>query len=61
MEFVVEQEVQCPHCGEWFPTVVDTSQGDHETVEDCAVCCRPMRLIVECAGGEVAGVTVERG
>lgn len=60
MNYVVEVEVQCPYCGEVFPTTVDTSQGNLNTIEDCTVCCRPMQLFVECEAGEVLGVDVSR-
>ncbi len=35
-------EVQCPHCGSLFDSVVDCSAGSQEYVEDCAVCCSPI-------------------
>ena len=56
MELVVETEITCPHCGEVFPLQIDTSQGDHTTVEDCNVCCRPIMLRVRCRPGEVWSV-----
>lgn len=36
--------VQCPYCWESFDTAVDISVPDQEYVEDCQVCCRPIRL-----------------
>jgi hypothetical protein len=53
MNFLVETEIECPACGEWFPITLDTSQGDYETVEDCSVCCRPMQVEVRCSPGQV--------
>ena len=38
--------VDCPYCGESFETTVDTSAGDQVYVEDCAVCCRPITLVL---------------
>ena len=36
----------CPHCGEPLETFVDPGGGAHqEYVEDCAVCCRPIRFV----------------
>ena len=36
----------CPHCGEPLDTYVDPGGGEHQRyVEDCAVCCRPIRFI----------------
>ena len=53
MTLLVETEVTCPYCGEQYPSTIDTSQGDHATIEDCAVCCRPIELLVECEPGEL--------
>ena len=38
--------VDCPYCGESFDTTVDLSSGDQHYVEDCAVCCRPITLVL---------------
>jgi hypothetical protein len=39
-------EVACPYCGEWVALAIDASAGDQCYVEDCQVCCRPMRVDV---------------
>ncbi|MGE0080435.1 MAG: CPXCG motif-containing cysteine-rich protein [Thiohalomonadaceae bacterium] len=39
-------EVQCPYCGEWFATAVDISAGNQDYIEDCDVCCQPIRLVI---------------
>lgn len=59
MELLVETDVECPFCGEWFPLVIDTSQGDYDAVDDCSVCCRPMTLTVRCAPGVIHEVSTE--
>lgn len=39
--------VQCPYCGEWIDVYVDTGgAADQDYVEDCSVCCRPIRMVV---------------
>ncbi len=53
MDLSVETDVACPHCGELFPLLVDTSQGEQFLVEDCSVCCRPINLTIRCRPGEV--------
>ena len=53
MELMVETEIACPHCGETFPLIVDTSQSEQSLVEDCTVCCRPIQLTIACRPGEV--------
>ena len=56
MDILIEAEIQCPHCGEIYASMIDTSQGPHVTTEDCPVCCRPIRLDVSCEPGEILGV-----
>ncbi|PHS72384.1 MAG: restriction endonuclease [Cycloclasticus sp.] len=41
---LTEQSYQCPYCGEHIDVFVDISQGSHQTIEDCSVCCRPIEL-----------------
>ncbi len=39
--------VQCPYCGEWIDVYVDTGgAAAQDYVEDCSVCCRPIRMLV---------------
>jgi hypothetical protein len=59
--YLVETEIPCPWCGEYFPATIDTSQGDYTTIEDCAVCCRPIALTVSCEPGDLHDVQAERG
>ena len=36
----------CPHCGEPVDTYPDPGGGEaQEYIEDCAVCCRPNRIV----------------
>jgi hypothetical protein len=44
--------IQCPYCGESIEILIDCSIAEQEYIEDCAVCCRPINLIVSCDGGE---------
>ena len=48
-----EVPVDCPYCGESITVLVDTSVDEQDYVEDCFVCCRPIRLVVRCEDGEV--------
>jgi hypothetical protein len=59
MNLVEDVEIECPQCGEAFAIQVDTEAGDYDTVEDCAVCCRPMAVSVRCVPGRVLSVDVE--
>lgn len=55
-----EATVTCPHCWEEISLVVDTSEERQDYVEDCPVCCHPMRVIVLAADGELVSCEVER-
>jgi hypothetical protein len=54
-----EVQVVCPHCGEPFTHLADVSAGSYETIEDCWVCCRPMKIRVECEDGEIVSADAE--
>ena len=44
----MEISVECPYCGEPLELYVDPSGGSTQKyVEDCAVCCQPMEVMVE--------------
>ncbi len=52
--------VECPYCGEPLELYVDSSGGTTQKyVEDCAVCCQPMEVMVEIEGDEEASVSVQ--
>jgi hypothetical protein len=40
------RQIFCPYCGEPIEIRLDTVSNDEEYVEDCSVCCRPIRLHV---------------
>lgn len=44
MDELIEMNVDCPYCGEQFVTLVDTSGGASEYIEDCVVCCQPIEF-----------------
>ncbi|MDX2080865.1 MAG: CPXCG motif-containing cysteine-rich protein [Terrimicrobiaceae bacterium] len=56
MDLVEDVEISCPHCGELFAISVETAFAESEFIEDCAVCCRPMRVFLRCRGGLVDSV-----
>ena len=50
--------IHCPYCGEGFETTVDLSAGSQSYIEDCAICCRPIEIVLRVdADGELLGVT----
>jgi hypothetical protein len=40
--------VSCPYCGELIQVLVDCSVSYQDYIEDCQVCCRPIRFVVAC-------------
>jgi hypothetical protein len=60
MEILLSTEVVCPWCGEAYQTTIDTSQEDFSTIEDCAVCCRPIELSIRSTPGEILSLEADR-
>lgn len=56
-----QRSVDCPCCGERFVALVDPADGDSEYIQDCEICCQPLRfaLTVDAATGAVT-LTVRR-
>lgn len=52
-----EWTARCPYCGEENTLLIDPSLDEQDYVEDCQVCCQPMRVRAWLDAGEV--VTVE--
>jgi len=47
MTLLHEHLTLCPYCGETFTSLIDTSAGAQEYIEDCAVCCQPIVFNIE--------------
>jgi hypothetical protein len=54
-----ETDVTCPGCGETISILLDLSVDAQDYIEDCSVCCAPMRVIVSASDGELIDVHVE--
>ncbi len=53
-------QVWCPYCGEINEIALDPGGGSaQEYVEDCQVCCRPWRVLVDYGPDGSAQVTLE--
>lgn len=53
-------EITCPWCWETIEILVEPALAAQDYSEDCAVCCRPIRIRVESAGGGQPLVRAER-
>lgn len=38
--------IQCPYCWELIELIIDDCGESQQYIEDCSVCCRPMRIEV---------------
>jgi hypothetical protein len=56
----MEHASSCPYCAEPLDLWVDESGGASQRyIEDCAVCCQPIEVVVEIEDGELV-VSVSR-
>ena len=57
-----EASYTCDSCGEEIVVPIDLSAGSTQKyVEDCPVCCRPIRLRLQAGGdGELLGLEADR-
>lgn len=46
LNVVSERSAECPYCGEPISLLIDESVSQQDYIEDCQVCCRPMRIAV---------------
>jgi hypothetical protein len=50
--------IECPYCGEPIELAMDCSAGDAEMIEDCHVCCRPIRVVLRVdASGKIGNLS----
>ncbi|TDY14140.1 CPXCG motif-containing cysteine-rich protein [Meridianimaribacter flavus] len=53
-----EHFFQCPYCWEEISMLVDTSQSNQNYIEDCEVCCNPIRLNISVKNNQISGFEV---
>ena len=51
--------ITCTHCWEEIQVVIDASESTQSYIEDCSVCCRPITITVNAAGGEVLDIDAQ--
>ena len=56
----LEQHFNCPYCAAAISIVIDLSEPSADYVEDCEVCCQPMRIVYATDGAELAWFRVDR-
>ena len=50
----------CPYCGEQISMLFESFSGAQEYIEDCEVCCAPIKVNYKTNGHEVELVNVQR-
>ncbi len=50
----------CPYCGEAITVVLDLSVDKQDYIEDCEVCCQPMRVICIAVSGQLENLSLDR-
>ena len=60
---IEDHAAQCPYCGEPIVLELDLSAGSQVYVEDCAVCCQPLRVALHVApdGSYAVDIVMENG
>ena len=54
-----EAEITCPFCWETLTILLDLSVPDQDYIEDCQVCCQPMRIHYTSEAGELLHLNAE--
>lgn len=52
--------IGCPYCGESIEVVIDCSVDEQDYIEDCQVCCHPIRFLVTVGPDGSPSVDVRR-
>jgi transcription elongation factor Elf1 len=60
MDELLETDIACPYCGETISVLIDESIPEHNYIEDCQVCCRPIEFQVTAYPCEEPRVYVQR-
>lgn len=53
MQALFEVEIDCPYCGDRFTALIDSTEGDCDYTEDCAICCQPIEFHLRIDGDDV--------
>jgi hypothetical protein len=46
MQQLNEKNIDCPYCGESIDVLIDSEEVEHNYIEDCQVCCKPIVFVV---------------
>ena len=51
-----EAQITCPFCWETLTIALDLSLPQQDYIEDCQVCCQPIRIRYSHDGGELTAI-----
>lgn len=55
-----EAEITCPYCWEVISLTLDLSVPEQDYIEDCSVCCHPIRVMASAADGGLLSLQAGR-
>jgi hypothetical protein len=55
----IEHFFTCPYCWQEISMLLDASVSDQSYIEDCEVCCRPIKVWYTADDGEITDLTAE--
>ena len=53
-------DISCPYCGEPLEILLDLSVPEQDYIEDCQVCCQPIRIIYTSHDGQLLSLDAQR-
>jgi len=57
---LAEQRITCPYCWENIDILLDLSVDSQDYIEDCQVCCQPIRIQYVADNGNLTSVSVDQ-
>ena len=58
-DLALTRSIACPHCGEAIDIAIDLSGDSQDDVQDCSVCCSPIRVTYTVEGGRLLSFSAE--
>ena len=59
MSETIEYFFECPYCMQKISVLIDPSESSQSYIEDCEVCCRPVKIKVEFNNIEIINFEAE--
>ena len=55
-----EAEIECPYCGATFTALIEPDDAGSDYIQDCEICCQPIRFRVRPDAAGALAVEVAR-